>query len=150
MEDNSDKVKIFDKNFINNNIHKCKVLYDNEEYDLNAYFQDIKPSYNNQDEFTIKLKINNITNMSFIFNKCNSFSSLPDLSKWNTSNVISMNSLFCECESLTTLSDISELDTSNVIYMNSMFCECNSLSSLPDISKWNTSNVTNMDYILWM
>ena len=150
MEDNIDKVKIFNKNFINNNIHKCKILYDNEEYDLTQYFQDIKTSYNNQDEFTIKLKgINNITYMSFMFNKCYSFSSLPDISKWNISNVINMNSSFCECESLTTLSDISEWDTSNVIYMNSMFCECNSLSSLPDISKWNTSNVTNMDFIFY-
>ena len=150
MEDNIDKVKLFDKNFVNNNIHKCKIIYNNEEYDLTEYFQDLKPCYNNQDEFAIKLKgINNITNMSFMFNKCYSFSSLPDISNWNTSKVINMNSLFSECESLYTLPDISKWDTSNVIYMNSMFCECNSLTSLPDISKWNTDNVTNMDFMFY-
>ena len=150
LEDNIDKVKIFDKNFINNNIHKCKIIYENAEYDLTEYFQDIKPNYNNQDEFIIKLKgINNITNMSFIFNKCYSLNTLPDISNWDTSNIINMNSIFAECESLISLPDISKWNTSNVIYMNAMFCECNSLVSLPDISKWNTSNVTNMDFMFY-
>ena len=150
LEDNIDKVKIFDKNFIYNNIHKCKIIYEKEEYDLTEYFQDIKPNYNNQDEFIIKLKgINNITNMSFIFNKCYSLNTLPDISNWDTSNIINMNSIFAECESLISLPDISKWNTSNVIYMNAMFCECNSLVSLPDIFKWNTSKVTNMDFMFY-
>ena len=74
-----------------------------------------------KDYFEIKLKgINNITDMNGMFTLCKSLSSLPDISKWNTSNVTNM---------------------------SWMFCCCNSLSSLPDISKWNTSNVTDM---YWM
>ena len=49
--------------------------------------------------------------MSYIFSKCSSLLTLPDLSKWNTNNVIDM---------------------------SYMFLECSSLSSLPDISKWNS------------
>ena len=51
------------------------------------------------------------------------------------------------CNSLSSLPDISKYNTSNVIYMSSMFYGCNALSSLPDISKWNTSNVI---YMRWM
>ena len=61
-------------------------------------------------------------NMSFIFSYCSSLSSLPDISKWNTSNI------------------------TNISYMFSYFSK---LSSLPYISKWNTSNVTNMNYMFY-
>ena len=49
-----------------------------------------------------------------------------------------MSHLFLGCESLTSLPDISKWDTSNVRYMNYMFSQCYKLNSLPDISKWNT------------
>jgi surface protein len=58
--------------------------------------------------------------ISGMFNNCESLSSLPDISKWNTNNAINMSHLF---------------------YF------CSSLSSLPDISKWNTNNVNNMSYL---
>ena len=35
--------------------------------------------------------------MSYMFYGCNSLSSLPDLSKWNTSNVTNMNYMFDGC-----------------------------------------------------
>ena len=55
--------------------------------------------------------------MSYMFSECEALSSLPDISKWNTSNVNDMSNIFNGCEVL---------------------------SSLPDISKWNTSNVNDM------
>ena len=60
--------------------------------------------------------------MSFMFSKCISLSSLPDISKWNTNNVK---------------------------YINCMFYNCTSLSSLPDISKWNINNVNNMNSMFY-
>ena len=90
-------------------------------YEITEYFDDIDNSYNNKEEIKIKLKgVNNITNMSYMFYRCNSLSSLPDILKWNTSKVTNM---------------------------RSMFDNCHSLPSLPDISKWNTSKVTNMSYM---
>ena len=49
-----------------------------------------------------------------------------------------MSWLFLNCESLSSLPDISKWNTSNVNNMSDMFGNYNNLSSLPDISKWNT------------
>ena len=72
--------------------------------------------------------------MSGIYSGCN-FSSLPDISNWNTSNITNMSRIFSECRFLSSLPDISNWNTSNVTDISRMFYECRSLSSLPDISK---------------
>ena len=59
--------------------------------------------------------------MSNIFDKCDLLSSLPDISKWNTSKVVEM---------------------------NYMFKFCKRLKLLPDISKWITSHSFNMSELL--
>ena len=86
--------------------------------------------------------------MSNMFDGCSSLSSLPDISKWNTSNVKDMSYMFSGCSSLSSLPDISKWNVSNVNYMHYiyMFSGCSSLSSLPDISKLNISNVKYMFY----
>ena len=61
--------------------------------------------------------------MKFMFFRCSSLSSLPDISKWNTNNVTDMRYTFsgCSgCSSLSSLSDISKWNTNNVIYMNNI------------------------------
>ena len=55
-EDNKEKVRIFGECFVNNNMQKCRVIYNNEEYELKEYFNDIDDEYNNKDEIKIKLK----------------------------------------------------------------------------------------------
>ena len=47
--------------------------------------------------------------------------------------------MFYNCSSLSSLPDISKWNTSNVNYMSDMFYRCYSLISLPDLSKWNTN-----------
>ena len=42
--------------------------------------------------------------MSYMFYNCESLSSLPDLSKWNTDNVTDMSYIFHNCELLSFLS----------------------------------------------
>ena len=74
--------------------------------------------------------------MSYMFSNCESLSSLPDISKWNTSNVGGMSYMFSNCELLTSLPDISKWNISSVGYMSYMFSNCKSLVSLPDISNW--------------
>ena len=72
------KIKLFDQDFIKNNKDKCKYIYENKEYELEAYFN---LSNYNKDKIVIKLKgINNVIDMSYIFNCCYSLSSLPDIS----------------------------------------------------------------------
>ena len=101
------------KKFVENNKDKCKIIYDNKEYELK---EELEIKNKNESILYIKLlNINNITNIGYMFYGCSSLSSLPDISKWNTNNV------------------------TNIGYM---FVRCSSLSSLPNISKWNINNVT--------
>ena len=37
--------------------------------------------------------------MTSMFDNCSSLSSLPDISKWNTSNVNNMSGMFSDCKS---------------------------------------------------
>ena len=61
------------------------MIIDNNEYKI-AEKYNIKS--NNNNKLKIKLEgIDNITNMSYMFDKCSSLSSLPDISKWNTNKV---------------------------------------------------------------
>ena len=144
---NKDVINIFGSEFVENNKNICKMIIDNEEYEITEKYN-IK-NYNNNN-LIIKLKgIDNITNMNGMFDSCSTLISLPDFSKWNTNNVISMGWIFSECSSIKILPDISKWNTNNVTDISCMFSGCSSLSSLPDISKWNTNNVTNISGIFW-
>ena len=91
---------------------------------------------------------NIFTNMKEMFYNCISLSSLPDISKWNTSLVNNMSGLFSGCSSLLYLPDISEWNTSNVTNISEMFCNCNILY-LPNISKWDTKNIKSMNRLFY-
>ena len=98
-EDKKEKLRIFGKEFIKNNINNCKIIYKNKEYDICKYINDIDDEYNPNDILIIKLKeYNNITDMSYIFFDCTTLSSLPDISKWNTSNINNMSFMFYNCK----------------------------------------------------
>ena len=58
---------------------------------------------------------NNVTDMSFMFNFCESITSLPDISKWNTNKVVNMSSMFKGCESLKKAPPIYKWPTNNLI-----------------------------------
>ena len=167
-------IPIFGDKFINNNLSKCKLIFNDYEYDLSRkfYSSDI---YYDSDKFSVVIKgINNIINMGSMFEGCKEIKSLyglknldtskvinmknmfydctnlvslPDISKWNTSNVMNMEGLFYNNKALKKLPDISKWDTSKVISMMYLFYNCENLLSLPDISKWNISNNIDMRYM---
>ena len=142
----SKKIKIFGENFVKNNKDLCKLYIFGEEYELCSYFNK-KEIRLNKDKLKIKLRgINNVIDLSGMFEECSSLLSLPDISKWNTSNnIINMRKMFYGCSSLLSLPpEFSNLNTSNVEDMSLLFGNCSSLTSLPDISKWNTTNVKNI------
>ena len=139
-------IKIFGKDFVKNNKNKCEIIIN---YKSNVLMQGLIEEYNIENYRKNKLEIklifiDNITNLSFMFDGCSALSNLPDISKLNTNNVTNMSLMFSDCESLSSLPDISKWNTNNVNNMSNMFSGCNSLSSLPDISKWNTDNVNNI------
>ena len=112
---NKGNIIIFGTEFAKNNKNICKMVIDEQEYEITIIYN--AKNYNNN-KLKIKLAgINNVTNMSDMFSGCRSLLSLPDISKLNTINVTDM---------------------------SHMFNDCSSISSLPDISKWNTNKVTNM------
>ena len=111
-------INLFGSEFVKNNKNICKMIIDDKEHEISEKFN--ITNFNNN-ILEIKLKgIDNVTDMSYMFYRCSSLSSLPDISKWNTNNV------------------------TNMCYM---FNYCSSLSLLPDISKWNTNNITDMSYM---
>ena len=87
------------------------------------------------------LNTEKVTNMSYMFCKCEGLTSL-NLSNFDTSNVTYMTSMFYNCSGLKSL-DLSNFDTSNVTTMYQLFYDCSSLTSL-NLSSFNTSNVTDM------
>ena len=149
----SKNIRIFGDIFVENNKDKCKIIINENEFDLKSHLN-INKSQLNNNIFEIKIKgIKQIINMSYMFKNKEAhenekesipLSSLPDISKWNTSKVTNMSYLFSNCSSLLSLPDISKWNTENVTDMREIFCGCSSLLSLPDISKWNTENVTDM------
>ena len=84
-----------------------------------------------------------VTTMERIFNYCISLSSL-ETSNWNTSNVSIMTGIFNSCKSLTSL-DLSSFDTSNVTNMSYMFTGCESLTEIIGLDNFDTSKVTAMN-----
>ena len=117
-----DSMKIFGNEFVQNNLNNCKIIINEEEFNLKERYN---ISSNDKEELEIKLKginkitnfnsmfygscsltnisefiINNATDMSYMFYGCSSIVSLPDFSKWNTSNVTNMKYMFSDCFSL--------------------------------------------------
>ena len=128
---NDKKIKTFGYDygdcFLKSNKDKCKIEYNNQEYELNEYFN-IDNFNINDNIITIKLiGINNIINASFMFYECSSLISLPDISKWNINDVNNMIYMFSGCSSLISLPDISKWNTNKVNNMKSMFSGCSSL-----------------------
>ena len=81
---------------------------------------------------------NAVTDMSRMFNNCNSLTSIPQM---DTSAVTNMGYMFRGCYSLTS---IPQMDTSAVTNMGYMFYNCYSLTAIPQM---DTSAVTNMGYM---
>ena len=130
------KIRIFGQNFVKNNKDKCKIILNEEEYELKEYFEDIDQNYNHKDLIKIKLRgFNNITDMSFMFSDCNSIKSINNLSGLDDSQIVSIKNSV----------DNIKWNTSNITNMSSVFDSCELLEFLPDISKWNTSKVNNME-----
>ena len=98
--------------YINNN--KCK---------FKKYF---KPE--NEGEYEIKLKFNNIKDCSFMFAGCENIISINFIN-FNTKNVKDMKYMFSGCTNLKNL-DLSEFNTENVTNMEGMFGQYDNLSYL--------------------
>lgn len=82
----------------------------------------------------------NVTNMSYMFQLCKNFTTIPQL---DTSKVTNMSYMLDQCIKLQT---IPQLNTSNVTKMNVMFGDCYDLQTVPQL---DTSKVTNMQSMFY-
>ena len=87
------------------------------------------------------IKTDKVTNMNSMFSGCSSLKEL-NLSNFNTENVKDMRFMFWGCSSLKML-DISNFNTNNLTYIRGMFYGCSSLKEL-DISNFNTNNIKDI------
>ena len=138
---NNTIINIFNNKFVENNEKNCKIIYDDQAYDLFSHFK-INTSEN---ILTIILKEKRtITDMNCMFHQCFSLKSV-DLTKWDTKNVKNMSRMFSECRELNNISGIEKLITNDVVDMSSMFYSCIAFFPIfPDISNWNTKNVKDI------
>ena len=142
-------IPIFGEKFINNNLYKCKIIFNEYEYDLSHKFYSSDLSYDYGQLSLIIKGINNIINMSSMFEGCDKIKELYGLTNIDTSKVINMKNLFYDCPNLKSLPDMNKWNTSNVMNMEGMFNGNRGLQFLPDISKWDTSKVTSMIYMFY-
>jgi len=171
FNNNNEKIKLFDKVFISNNIKRTKIIFSNKQYKVKENIE------NHKKNIKIKIKfLDNIIKMNSMFKECNSLISvinfqnintkylktlydlfngcnsilyIDDISNWNISNINNISKLFFRCCSLGSLPNISKWDTSKITDISYLFYECSSLKNLPDISKWDTSNFIKMSYLFY-
>ena len=146
---NKIKIELFGLIFVNNNKNNCYLVINGEISELCQSLEfNSGYEYGSRQILEIQLiEIKPITNMSYMFNNCNSLQSLSDISQWDTSNITDMSNMFNNCSSIQSLPDISKWDMRNVTNISQMFCGCCLLNYLPNISKWDTKNVTNISSI---
>ena len=83
--------------------------------------------------------VSSVTDMSYMFYRCNELTSVGNISCWDISSVTDMSYMFAFCKKFN--QDISKLGVSSVTDMSYMFLDCKSFNK--DISKWNVSKVKN-------
>ena len=89
-------ITIFGYDFVKNNKNICKMIIDNKGYDIQ---EEYKVKNNKNKKLKIKLKgIDKIINMSSIFSRCSSLSSLPDFSKWDIKKLEYKDKMFDGCK----------------------------------------------------
>ena len=105
---------------------------------LSSYYSSLESAPLQKAELS-KLDTSRVTDMTSMFENCDSLTSVGDISQWNTKKVTSMAGMFENCATLASAGDISQWDTSNVANMTAMFENCKKLDA--DCSYWNVKNV---------
>ena len=121
--------------FINN--QKINVIKDTKKW---------KYKFSKEGNYILEIIFNNnITNMIGFFEESTNIISL-DLSNFNTSNVTDMSFMFNKCYKLKEIKGIDKFNTNKVTDMKAIFQACYELEHL-DLFNFNTSNVTNMSWM---
>ena len=74
-ENDKNKMKIFDKRFIEKNKSKARIIYNGSEFELKEYFEDIDNNYKSKIKILLFLD-GNTFDMSYMFYECKTLISL--------------------------------------------------------------------------
>ena len=134
---NDNQIRLFGSDFVYKNKDKCKIIYNEKEYDLMEYFK-FDNNYNHNDSIKIQLRINNnITDISNMFYFCRELLSISDLSVDNF-NITDINKSF-DGNNFNNSSE--KADNSNEIDISETFYNDN--LTLSSIQKNTNSSVYN-------
>ena len=126
--------QIFGESFVKENKENMELIINGEKIDLIDKYK-LEKGENNI-ALIIKKKI---TNLSHMFDECNSLKNIEELEYLNTFYCTNFSDMFSGCSSL---SDIKALENWNVSKGNnfsSMFRRCSSLSDIKALEKWRIS-----------
>ena len=154
-------IKLFDSNFAKWNKDKCKIIYNEKEYDLMEYFT-FDNNYNHNDSIKIQLRINNnITDISDMFYECKELLSIRDLSDENF-NITDINQSiddnnfynYSEKSDNSNESDIRETFYNDNLILSSIQKNTNSsvyneINELIYLKENIFTNVTDMSYMFY-
>ena len=122
-------IKLFSEEFLKKNKNNFNILINDNEFELTENYLCQK---DDKGELEVKLiAINNIDDLSYMFNECSLLTTLEGISKWQTENVTDMSYMFNGCSKLTSLEGISKWQTENVTNMTNIFDKCPLLSFIP-------------------
>ena len=161
---NGSQIKLFGSNFVEKNKDKCKIIYNEKEYDLILYFK-LDNNYNHNGHLKIRLIINNnITDISGMFFECNELLSITDLPVDNF-NISDINKSFDgnNCNNYNEKSYNSyKIDKNETLYNDNLmlssiqkntnspvYNEINEINELNYFKKNIFTNVTSMSWMFY-
>ena len=141
--DSDNEVRIFGKEFVDNNKENCKIFYKDKFIELTEFLKFDKKGEN----IITLIEEKTIKNYCNMFDSCNNLVTMKSCKNWNMSNAENLNYMFRNCEKLADLTGVENWDISNVKEMNFTFYNCNSLTDLSPLKNWNVIKVTTMKYL---
>ena len=112
--ESEEKIRIFGEKFVKENKGKFKIIYENIEYELTEYLEDIDKVHHKEDLVTLKLRfVENNIDMSYMFFNCSKlFSILNNININNLNYTLELKENFYSIknEQLTTLKNVAKLN----------------------------------------
>jgi len=151
-------IKLFGSDFVDNNKDKCKIIYNEKEYNLIEVFK-FDNNYNHNSN-KIQLRINNnITDISYMFYECKELLSIRDLSDENF-NITDINQSFDD-NNFNNYSEKSnnsnEIDKSETFYNDNLILSSiqkntnsSAYNEINELNYFKENIFTNVTDMMWM
>ena len=145
---NKNKVRILGEKFVKKNKYKCKIIYKKKIFELKEWLDDIDKNYNYNHLIKLKLKfVNNIIDMSYLFEGCNKLLSVSEIVKRNSKKIL-IEASDASLSEYRNQNDKFQMYNNNKIENNIIYRDKNksplSISSLLIIKINNVENIDNI------